>query len=224
HAPTTRIWFYAAGAALFVKALGNSQAVIFEALTRTMRDQLTSALATDRNYTTQRRAFRPLPPYNVTLGGSYTNEQQDTGDVVLARRDHSRLAGVTATQIIKQSATDETAEAGVTWEIDLYKTDGVTLLRSVTALSSTTYTYLNTDELTDSGEATLQQRLTAKIYAKRDGLRSLFPWIRFVFRNVGPSDFGNGDWLIPIMVFEDVHASDTVAGWDDLGAKIFDAI
>ncbi len=221
HAPSTRIWFYAAGNALFVKALGASQAIIFEALTRTMRDQLTSAEATNRNYTTQRRAFRPLPPYYVTLGGSFTNEQQNTGDVVLAWRDHSRLAGVTATQIIKQSATDETAEAGVTWELDLYKTDGVTLLRSVTGLSSTTYTYLNTDELADSGEASLQTRLTAKIYAKRDGLRSLYPWIRFVFREVDPGSFGNGDFILPAQVFDFVYAADTVAGFDALAVDVF---
>jgi hypothetical protein len=217
HAPFTRIWFFAVGAAIFGKPLGSSQSVTFEALTRTMRDQLTSSEATDRSYTTQQRAYRPLPPYYVLLGGSYTNEQQDSGDVVFTWREHSRLV---VTQVHKQSATTEASESGVTWEIDLYKTDGTTLLRSVTGLSSPTYTYTNVDELADSGEATLQTRLVAKFYSKRDGLRSLYPWIRYTYREVSPSSFGNGDWILPSQVFDFPRAADSVAGFDELGVEV----
>lgn len=176
----TRVYFFAAGSSLFVQALADAQTVNFEALTRTMRDQLLAADATNHNHTMQSRALRPLPPYYVRMGGSYTNELQASGDLVFTWREHSRL---TALSVIKQSETTSAAEAGVTWEIDIYAADGVTLLRSVTGLSSPTYTYTNADELSDSGSSSLQNRLRLEFFSKRDGLRSLYPWIRNVYRS-----------------------------------------
>lgn len=176
----TRVYFFAAGSSLFTQALADAQAVTFEALTRTMRDQLLAADATNHSETMQSRALRPLPPYYVRMGGSYTNETQATGDLVFTWREHSRL---TALDIIKQSATTTAAEAGVTYEIDIYAADGVTVLRNVTGLSSPTYTYTNADELSDSGSSSLQNRLRLEFFSKRDGLRSLYPWIRNVYRS-----------------------------------------
>lgn len=183
----TRVWFFASGSSLFAQALADAQTVVFEALTRTMRDQLLAADATNRSETMQSRALRPLPPYYVQLGGSYTNEQQDTGDLVFTWREHSRL---TMTDVLKQSATTTAAEAGVTYEIDIYGEDDVTVLRNVTGLSSPTYTYTNANELSDSGSAALQYRLRLEFFSKRDGMRSLFPWIRYVYR-VDPAEFDN---------------------------------
>lgn len=176
----TRVYFYSAGSSLFVKALANGDVAVFEALTRTMRDQLLAADATNHSHTMQSRALRPLPPYYVRLGGSYTNELQAVGDVVLTWREQSRLA---MPEILKQSATTGAAEDGVTYEIDIYGEDLVTILRNVTGLSSPTYTYTNANELSDSGASELQFRLKFQIYSKRDGLRSLFPWIRYVYRS-----------------------------------------
>lgn len=176
----SRVWFFAAGSCLFGTPLTNGQAITFEALTRTMRDQLTATEATNRNYTTQGRALRPLPPFYVRMGGSYTNEIQASGDLVFTWREHSRL---TALELFKQSATTEAAEAGVTYEIDIYGQDDVTLLRVVTGLTSPTYTYTNANELSDSGSASLQIQLRVEFFSKRNGLRSLLPFIRRVYRS-----------------------------------------
>lgn len=184
-----RVWFFAAGSALFGTPLTDGQAIVFEALTRTMRDQLTVAEATNYNYTTQSRALRPLPPHYIRLGGSYTTLQQDTGDLIFTWREHSRL---TALELFKQSATTDAAEAGVTWEIDIYGEDDVTLLRTETGISSLTYTYTNADELSDTGSATLSVRLRLEFFAMRDGNRSLYPWIRYVYRT-NPASFGGGE-------------------------------
>ena len=197
HAAGTRVWFFSGTFAPFFKALSSGATVRFEALTRTMRDQLTTDEATNNDITIASRALRPLPPYYVLLGGSYTNERQDTGDVVLTWREHSRL---TQTQIIKQSGTTTAAESGVTYELDIYGEDGTTLLRNVTGLSSPTYTYTNANELSDTGAASLQLRLLFKMYSKRDGYRSLYPWERNVYR-VDPAEFDsavlhNGDYVI----------------------------
>lgn len=215
----TPVWFFSVAGALFVNTLANGQTINFEALTRTPQDQLTSAGATDRNYTIQRRAVRPLPPYYVRLGGSYTNEQQDTGDLVFTWREHSRLA---ITQVLKQSATTETAESGITYEIDIYNfSTGVpVLLRNVTGLSSPTYTYTNTDELTDLGSSTLATALKMDFFSKRDGLRSLYAWTRYTYR-VDPGSFGNSDWILQADVFDDAQSSNSVTGWDELGVEVF---
>ena len=182
-----RVWFFAAGSAMFTTPLSDGQTVDFEALTRTMRDQLTVSEATDYSHTIDSRALRPLPPYYIRLGGSYTTLQQDTGDLVFTWREHDRT---TALEIFKQSATTDAAESGVTWEIDIYGEDDVTLLRTETGISALTYTYLNADELSDTGAATLSARLRFEFWAKRDGMRSLYPWIRYVYR-VDPSSFDN---------------------------------
>jgi len=174
-----RVWFFAAGSCLFGTPLTDGQAITFEALTRTMRDQLTAAEATNHSYTTQSRALRPLPPFYVRLGGSYTTITQNSGDLVFTWREHSRL---TALELFKQSATTETAESGVTWEIDIYGEDGVTLLRAVTGLSSPTYTYTNANEMSDTGLGVLSSDLRLEFFARRDGLRSILPWIRRVHR------------------------------------------
>ena len=176
----TRVYFFSVSSSLFVKAYAEGNAVIFEALTRTMRDQLLAANATDHSYTLQSRALRPLPPFFVQLGGSYTNRFQALGDLVFAWREHSRL---TALSISRQSATTETAEAGVTYEVDIYGQDNTTLLRTVTGLTSPAYTYTNANELSDSGSTSLQFRIRAEFFSKRDGKRSLYPWIRYVYRS-----------------------------------------
>lgn len=185
----TRIWFWSVASAMFVNVLSSGQTVNFEALTRTLRNQLLASSATDHNYTIQRRAFRALPPFYVRMGGSYTNERQDTGDLVFTWREHSRL---TLLQVIKQSATTESPEAALTYQIDIYDASTATpvLIRAVTGLSSPTYTYLNTDELSDLGSATLATRLRLDFFSFRDSLRSLYPWQRFVFR-VDPATFGS---------------------------------
>lgn len=220
HAAGTRVWFFADGNSMFVRPLGNAESITFEALNRTMRDQLTTDEATNRAYTTQRRAYRPLPPYYVLLGGSYTNEEQSTGDVVLTWREHSRL---TQLQVMKQSATTETAESGVTYEIDIYNDSGGTpsLLRAVTALATPTYTYTNADELADLGAAALADRLRFDIYSMRDSVRSLYVWYRYVYR-VSPGSFGNSNWILPAQVFNDPQVSSAESGWDELGVQVFD--
>jgi hypothetical protein len=190
-----RVWFFAVGSALFETPLADAQAITFEALTRTMRDQLRTDEATDFNYTTQSRALRPLPPHYIRLGGSYTTLEQDTGDLVFTWREHSRL---TALELFKQSATTDASEAGTTWEIDIYGEDDVTLLRTETGISALTYTYTNADEMTDTGLGTLSVRLRFEFFASRDGNRSLYPWIRYVYR-VNPAAFGGGElWGAPL--------------------------
>lgn len=197
HPAGSPVWFFHTASALFNNTVIAGQEYIFEALSRTGRNQLSTDQATDYEIEIARRAFRPLPPYYVLMGGSYTNEEQNTGDVELTWREHSRL---TMTEIVKQSEGTTAPEAGVTWELDIYRFSGE-LIRSVTGLTDPEYTYTNVDELADLGEITLDTLLTIKVYAKRDGVRSLYPWIRRVFRS-DPATFEDGVTVNGIFVTE----------------------
>lgn len=181
HAAGTRIWFFSVGNALFTTPLNDGEVAVFEALTRTPRNQLDPSAATNRTVTIRRRAFRPLPPYYVLFGGSYTNEiYGGSGDLVFTWREHARASML---QVLKQSATTETAETGITYEVEVVGQDGTTIGRTVTGLTSPTYTYTSADLATDFAGA-LQTPLYFRFYSKRDGVRSLYPWERRVY------DFG----------------------------------
>lgn len=180
HAAGARVWFFSQGAALFPTPLADGATATFKALTVTPRNQLLPADATARMVTIHSRALRPLPPAYVLLNGDYDEEfYSGSGDLVFTWREHSRLADLS---IFKQGAATGSPEAGTTYEVDICDEDG-TVVRTVTGLSSPTWTYTPADFTGDFG-STPQEPIYFRFYAKRDGLRSLYPWERRVF------DFG----------------------------------
>ncbi len=196
----SRVWFWQAAQSVFGIPLPTSGTAKFEAMTRTFRGQLSASEATNYTKSIEERALAPLPPYYVTLGGSYTNEFQDTGDIELAWREHSRLA---MTQIIKQATATTSPEGVVEYEVKVYDTLD-DLIHFETGLSSPEYTYTNADELTDTGEMELQARLKFEIYARRDSdnERSLYPFVRYVYR-VDPESFDNAVTVNGLIVTEE---------------------
>lgn len=183
HDAGSRVWFFSQGAALFTFPLAAGATATFKALTIAPRDQLPVSGATARTLTVAQRALRPLPPYYVLLNGSYTEEiYSGSGDLVFTWREHSRLTG----SIQKQSATTETAESGVSYEVDIVGEDG-TIARTATGISSG-WTYTSSDFASDFS-GTPQTPVRFRFYSKRDGLRSLYPFERPVF-NLGGSSVG----------------------------------
>lgn len=182
HSAGERVWFFSAGAALFTTPLADGATAVFKALTRTPRDQLAASSATSHSLTVRSRALRPLPPSYLLLNGDYDNEiYSGSGDLVFTWREHSRLTA----GIFKQSATTESPEGGVTYEVDVVGEDGSTVGRTVTGLSSPTWTYTPTDFAADFG-VDPQTPVFFRFYASRDGLRSLYPYEKQVF------DLGGG--------------------------------
>lgn len=184
HGTGERVWFFAQGAALFPTPLADGATATFKALTVTPRNQLAAGSATARTVTVHRRALRPLPPAYVRLNGSYTNEfYSGAGDLVFTWREHSRLADLS---IFKQSAATGAPEAGTTYEVDICDEDG-TVVRTVTGLSSPTWTYTPADFSGDFG-STPQEPIYFRFYASRDGLRSLYAFERPVYDFGGVAD------------------------------------
>lgn len=183
HPAGARVWFTSYDAAICEEIFANGTTVNFKPVAKGVRSGATFANAPQFTVVTDQRALRPYPPRFVTLGGSYTNEFQDTGDVELDWRESNRL---TETTVVKQDNATITPETVTTYEIDIYGEDD-TVIRNVNGLTAPTYTYTNTDELSDTGKSRLEFFITAKIFSKRDGLRS-YPWIRKVFR-IDPDSF-----------------------------------
>jgi hypothetical protein len=183
HSAGERVWFLSYG--LGLNELNFDGSIVIKFLPKSVRSAISLAATTASTTLNEAdRASRPYPVRYVTLGGSYTNEFQDTGDVVLAWRESNRL---TETTVVKQDNTTATPEDDTTYEIDIYGEDD-TLIRAVTGLTAATYTYTNANELSDTGKARLEFFITAKIFSKRDGLRSKHSWDRKVFR-IDPDSF-----------------------------------
>ncbi len=183
HVTGERVWFISYG--LGLQDLPFTTSVSIEVLPEAVQSAISLEDADAFSLSENHRPERPNPVRFVTLGGSYTNEFQDTGDVELDWRESNRL---TETTVVKQDNATITPEASTTYEIDIYGEDD-TVIRNVTGLTSPTYTYTNANELTDTGKARLEFFLTAKIFSKRDGLRSKYSFDRKVFR-IDPDSFG----------------------------------
>jgi hypothetical protein len=184
HPAGARVWFTSYDAAICEDTFANNTAVDFKPVAKGVRSGASFADAPEFTVVTARRALRPYPPRFVTLGGSYTNEFQDTGDVELDWRESNRL---TETAVVKQDNATFTPEDDTTYEIDIYGEDD-TVIRNVTGLTAPNYNYTNVNELSDTGKSRLEFFITAKIFSKRDGLRSTYSWNRKVFR-IDPDSF-----------------------------------
>jgi len=136
--------------------------------------RLALADATTDTITTVGRMMRPYPPGNVQVNGSRWPVSIGAAAelaVTWSHRDR-RLQTVT---LNKQDDGNIGPEAGTTYTLRIYgETD--TLLRTVTGLTGTSYTYLSADEQSDNGLGRLSISLRFELESVRDGLISLSKW------------------------------------------------
>lgn len=108
--------------------------------------------------------------WNGGAGVDFTNfgalGSSATGKVAMTWNNRNRLTS----GIKKQTDASDALEAGQTQAIDIYKADGVTLLRSYSGLTGTSQDYFATQEVTDAG--TLQSGLVIKVKSVRDSYES----------------------------------------------------
>jgi hypothetical protein len=108
---------------------------------------------------TSNRSLRPYPPANPVTSNPGTA-------IRIAWYNRNRLI----TSIRKQTDPTETLEAGQTTTIKIYG-DALTLLRTVTGQTGTSYDYTNANEIADAGAP--QNRLIFRVSSVRDGYESL---------------------------------------------------
>ncbi len=96
------------------------------------------------------RASRPYPPGNLKVNGSaYPTHIGASAELALTWSHRDRVQQ-TAGDIVDTTAGNIGPEVGTTYTLRLYKEDLSTLLRTVSGIAGTTYTYAAADELADS--------------------------------------------------------------------------
>lgn len=164
HTAGTRVWFYedAAGADPTEYTSGNT--VYARLLTNTTEGQLAEGSAGTDNITMVQRQYRPYPPGNLTVN-TEVYPASITGELALAWSHRDRLTQ--ADQLVDTDEGSIGPEAGVTYTVRIY--DGVTLKRTASGISGTTYTYASADETTDGGPF---DPVRFTVHAVRGGLES----------------------------------------------------
>ncbi len=155
-----------------------SEEVFVKLLTKTSADILEEADATEMSVTMAQRFFRPYPPGNFEINGEpYANVPFSIGDPVLTWAHRDRVGQ--QDRLIGHTDGDEGPEAGQTYNIRVYDNDDV-LVRTVTGLTGTTWTYLEADWITDGSPT----RPRFELESERDGIASLMLYSHRLIRTV----------------------------------------
>lgn len=179
HASGSRAWFFTDGNLIPDWTFDSGQAVLvkLESVARTS----VSALSAASGLTIARRALKPLPPGFFKIDGSTSSLTVANGsnDVTITWEQRNRL---TQDTVRKQFDTGIIAEGETTYFIKIFNASN-TLLRTVSDLTTTTYTYTAANQTSDNGSLPLV--LTFQLYSKRDGLFSFQAQQRTVTRTGG---------------------------------------
>lgn len=165
HASGARIWFFGEYHGADPTEYTDGNAVYAQLLTNTGQGKLSTGLAGSNNITMDQRQFRPYPPGRLRVNGN-AYPASITGDLTVSWAHRDRLTQ--GDQIVDSEETSIGPEASATYTLRIY--NGVTLERTVTGLTGTTYTYANVDEVADGGPF---NPIRFTLHAVRDGLESL---------------------------------------------------
>lgn len=182
HGAGTFLWFHQSLHGLDRSERAAGEAVEVRILPSTSLGRLELELAATDTINCVGRMMRPYPPGNVQVNGlRWPVSIGAAAELVLswAHRDRT-LQTVT---LNRQDEGNIGPESGVTYTLRIYGETG-TLIRTVTGLTTTGYTYLMVDEQTDSGfvPARLNTSLRMELEAVRGSLTSLKMWNLFVTR------------------------------------------
>ncbi len=170
HSGGDRIWFVESAGAFvdFEYAATEQPGVKF--LTTTGKGQLALADATAYNVTVfNSRQTRPYAPGNFKING-VSFGTTFSGQPTITWSHRNRLTQTVS--IIEHDNGDIGPEVGTTYTLKIYNDSG--LLRTISGLSGTTYTYSEEDEESDSGlgSGDINSRLRFVLISVRDGYDS----------------------------------------------------
>ena len=112
------------------------------------------------------RHFKPYPPGKFRINGDYMPASV-TDDILISWEERNRLQQTV--YLLAQDEASITPEAGTAYTIKIYDQDD-TLVRTLTGLTGTSYTYTVIDELADCGSE--QTHLRVELLAERDSAQS----------------------------------------------------
>lgn len=159
----------------------DGEVVYGKALTRTSTDILDQAAATEVSIEVNQRVYRPYPPGDVQVdaGSIYLLGTEEHVEPVLTwtHRDRKMQADIP----VGHEEGSIGPEPGVTYNIRVYDTDGITLLRETDVGLVDTWTYDTTMQSADGNPI----RVWIELESVRDGVASQFLYRFKVVLNAG---------------------------------------
>lgn len=175
-----RVWFFSYSDAYTSQSFDNGSTVYTKLESVGARDK--SALSAADLVTIDRRSLKPYPPGYFRINTSTSTVNISNGsNIVVDWTPRNRVTQ--GERVTKQFETGITAEARTEYYIKFFGEANVAL-RTVGPLTTTTYTYLNADQVADNA-AVEPKIVTVQLYSKRDGLFSLYPQQRTLVRPTG---------------------------------------
>lgn len=168
HLASARIWFADAFEALVTEQYLSGESLQVKMLPATGLGRLVESAAPADSYTFAGRMIRPYPPGNVKVN----NVMWPTtilGQIALTWAHRDRMQQTV--YLVTQSEGNIGPEAGVTYTVRFYNENN-SLQKTLTGLTTTTWTYLSADEATDSGLGRINGKFKVEIEAVRAGYTS----------------------------------------------------
>jgi len=168
HLASARIWFADAFEALVTEQYLSGESLQVKMLPATGLGRLAESAAPADSYTFAGRMIRPYPPGNVKVN----NVMWPTtilGQIALTWAHRDRMQQTV--YLVTQSEGNIGPEVGVTYTVRFYNENN-SLQKTLTGLTTTTWTYLSADEATDSGLGRINGKFKVEIEAVRAGYTS----------------------------------------------------
>lgn len=168
HLASARIWFADAFEALVTEQYLSGESLQVKMLPATGLGRLAESAAPADSYTFAGRMIRPYPPGNVKVN----NVMWPTtilGQIALTWAHRDRMQQTV--YLVTQSEGNIGPEAGVSYTVRFYNENN-SLQKTLTGLTTTTWTYLSADEATDSGLGRINGKFKVEIEAVRAGYTS----------------------------------------------------
>lgn len=174
HAEGAYLWCHEGLFGLDRTARVSGESVDVRMRPSTAMGRLSLADAPTNSLLTVGRMMRPYPPGNVRINGSRWPASIGVDEELIVTWAHRDRITQTVS-LVSQDTGNFGPEAGVTSTLRIYGETG-TLLRTVTGLTGTTYTYASVDEIADSGLGRLNTSLRIELESVRGSLASLQRW------------------------------------------------
>ena len=168
HLASARIWFAEALEALVTEQYLSGESLQVKMLPATGLGRLAESAATADSYTFAGRMIRPYPPGNVRVNNVMW-PMAILGKMTLTWAHRDRMQQ--SVYLVTQSEGNIGPEAGVTYTVRFYNENNA-LQKTLTGLTTTAWTYLTTDEATDSGLGRINGKFKVEIEAVRAGYTS----------------------------------------------------
>lgn len=143
HDTGATIWFFDDSIGRDLTEYAGTETVSVKAMPRSLSGSVPKSHAVPKQITFSLRYARPYPPGNVKVNGDpwfaddiYVDAENDTLTLTWSHRDRITQQD----QLVAHGASSIGPEPGVTYTVRIYKADN-TLLRTVTGIAGTTWSY-----------------------------------------------------------------------------------